>query len=392
MSQHARPAVTVRSQTVRRCVTKAVYGHGMYKMIAFSALAALCVAGCNKKKEEGGGSTAAMTKEDKGGPAKPPESSGAVTINGSGSTFQKPYQEVAIDAFTKANAGVKINYGGGGSGKGRQDLADQVVDFAGADSPYKDADLAKTKGGDVLYFPILLGAITVSYNVDGVDKLQLSPATIAKIFQRDIKKWNDKEIAADNPGAKLPDADIVVAHRSDGSGTTENFAKYLDKAAQGVWKLKSGATVEWPADTQAGNGNPGVAQIVKSTPGAIGYVDLSDAKASGLKFASVKNQGGKFVEPTSDSASAAGDGIEVKDNLLFSALDPKGDAAYPITYQSWVIVYAKQTDHAKGTALKSFLKFLVSDGQAQLKGLDFAPLPRSLADKAIAQLDKIQVP
>jgi len=362
----------------------------MYKMIAFSAFAALCVAGCNKKKEEGGGSTAAMTKEDKGA-AKAPES-GPVTINGSGSTFQKPYQEVAIDAFTKANASVKINYGGGGSGKGRQDLADQVVDFAGADSPYKDADLAKNKGGDVLYFPILLGAITISYNVDGVDKLQLSPETIARIFQRDIKKWNDKDIAADNPGAKLPDADIVVAHRSDGSGTTDNFTKYLDQAAKDVWKLKSGATVEWPADTQAGTGNPGVAQIVKSTKGAIGYVDLSDAKASGLKFANVKNQAGKFIEPTTDSSSAAGDGIDVKDNLLFSAINAKGDASYPITYQTWAIVYAKQADHAKGTALKSFIKFLISDGQAQLKPLDFAPLPKGLADKAVAQLDKIQVP
>jgi phosphate transport system substrate-binding protein len=362
----------------------------MYKMIAFSALAALAMAGCtgcNKKKEEGGGSTAAMTKE-----AKAPESGGSVTINGSGSSFQKPYQEVAIAAFSKANSGVKINYGGGGSGKGRQDLADQVVDFAGADSPYKDADLAKNKGGDVLYFPILLGAITVSFNVQGVDQLQLSPETIARIFQRDIKKWNDKDIAADNPGAKLPDADIVVAHRSDGSGTTDNFTRYLEQAARDVWKLKSGATVEWPADTQAGNGNPGVAQIVKSTAGAIGYVDLSDAKASGLRFATVKNQAGKFIEPTTDSSSAAGDGIDVKDNLLFSAVNAKGDTAYPITYQSWVIVYAKQTDHARGTALKSFIKYLVTEGQSQLKGLDFSPLPRGLADKTVAQLDKIQVP
>ena len=364
----------------------------MYRMIAVFALAALCLSGCTKNKDEGGGGSPTV-KEDKAGvkaPDKP--SGGAVTINGSGSTFQKAYEEAAIEAFTKANKNVKINYGGGGSGKGRQDLADQVVDFAGADSPYKDADLAKNKGGDVLYFPILLGAITISYNVEGVDKLQLSPATIAKIFQRDIKKWSDKEIAEDNPGVKLPDADIVVAHRSDGSGTTDNFTKYLDKASGGAWKLKSGSTVEWPADTQAGNGNPGVAQIVKSTKGAVGYVDLSDAKATGLKYASVKNQGGKFIEPSAESASAAGDGIDVKDNLLFSAVDPKGDAAYPITYQSWVIVYAKQADHAKGGALKSYLKYLVTDGQSQLKGLDFAPLPKGLADKAVAQLDKIQVP
>jgi phosphate transport system substrate-binding protein len=361
----------------------------MNKMLAFSALAVLCLASCNKKKEEGG---SAPAKEDKAAAPKAAEPSGPVTLNASGSTFQKPYQEAAIEDFTKSNKGVKINYGGGGSGKGRQDLADQVVDFAGADSPYKDADLAKNKGGDVLYFPVLLGAITVSYNLDGVDKLQLSPTTIAKIFQRDIKKWNDKDIAADNPGAKLPDADIVVAHRSDGSGTTDNFTKYLDKAAKDVWKLKSGSTVEWASDTQAGAGNPGVAQIVKSTKGAVGYVDLSDAKASGLKYASVKNQGGKFIEPSSESASAAGDGIDVKDNLLFSAVDPKGDAAYPITYQSWVIVYAKQTDHAKGAALKSYIRYLVTDGQPQLKSLDFAALPKSIADKAVAQLDKIQVP
>jgi phosphate transport system substrate-binding protein len=365
----------------------------MYKMIAVFGLSALCLSGCltgcNKKKDEGGGGSPTV-KEDKG-PDKA-AGGGAVSLNGSGSTFQKAYQEAAIEAFTKANKNVKINYGGGGSGKGRQDLADQVVDLAGADSPYKDADLAKNKGGDVLYFPILLGAITISYNVEGVDKLQLSPTTIAKIFQRDIKKWNDKEIAEDNPGAKLPDADIVVAHRSDGSGTTDNFTKYLDKTSGGAWKLKSGSTVEWPSDTQAGNGNPGVAQIVKSTKGAVGYVDLSDAKATGLKYASVKNQAGKYIEPSADSASAAGDGIEVKENLLFSAVDPKGDAAYPITYQSWVIVYAKQSDHAKGTALKSYIKYLVSEGQAQLKPLDFAPLPKSLGDKAVAQVDKIQVP
>jgi phosphate transport system substrate-binding protein len=311
-----------------------------------------------------------------------------VTLNGSGSTFQKGYQETAIDAYTKA-AGVQINYGGGGSGKGRQDLADMVVDFAGADAPYKDADLTKNKGGDVLYFPILLGPITISYNLDGVDKLKLSPDTLAQIFQRGIKKWNDKAISADNPGVKLPDADIVVAHRSDGSGTTENFTKYLADAAARTWTLKNGSTVEWSADTQAGNGNAGVAQIIKSTRGAIGYVDLSDAKASGLRYAQIKNKAGKFVEPTADSSSAAADGIDVKDNLLFSALNARGDASYPITYQSWVIVYAKQADKAKGTALKAYLKYLLGDGQKFLKDLDFAPLPRSLRDKAMKQLDKI---
>jgi phosphate transport system substrate-binding protein len=315
-----------------------------------------------------------------------------VTLNGSGSTFQKSYQEAAIEGFKKANPGVTINYGGGGSGKGRQDLADMVVDFAGADSPYKDPELAKNKGGAVLYFPILLGPITLSYNVEGVAKLQLSADTVARIFQRDIKKWNDKAIAADNPGAKLPETDIVVVHRADGSGTTDNFTKYLNDAAKATWKLKSGSTVEWPADTQAGQGNSGVAQIIKSTKGAIGYVDLSDAKASGLKYASVKNQAGKAVEPTAEAASAAGDGIDVKDNLLFSALNAKGAAAYPITYQSWVIVYAKVADKAKAGAIKAYLKYLLGDAQKFLAEIDFAPLPRGLQSKALKQLDKLETP
>jgi phosphate transport system substrate-binding protein len=314
------------------------------------------------------------------------------TLNGSGSTLSKPYQESAIEAFRKIEKGITVNYGGGGSGKGRQDLADMVVDFAGTDSPFKESELAKAKGGKILYFPILLAPITVSYNLDGVKKLQLSAPTIAKIFQREIKQWNDRAIADDNPGEKLPDTAIVVAHRAEGSGTTQNFTEYLTTAAKGVWKLKSGSTVEWPSDTQAGQGNGGVAQIVKSTKGAIGYVDLSDAKASGLHYAAIKNKSGKFVEPTAEGASAAGEGTQVKDNLIFSALEAKGDKAYPITAQTWVIVYARQKDHAKGEALKKYVTFLVKDGQKLLTEIDYAPLPQNLQDKAVKQVDKISLP
>jgi phosphate transport system substrate-binding protein len=362
----------------------------MNKMIAFSALAVLCVASCNKKQE---GAGAPPAKDDKApAAAKPAEPGRAVTLNASGSSFQKQFQEAAIEAFAKVDKNVKVNYGAGGSGKGRQDFADMVTDYGCTDGLYKEADLAKVKGGEFLYFPILLGAITVSYNLDGVDKLQLSPPTIAKIFQRDIKKWNDKDIAADNPGVKLPDKDIVVAHRSDGSGTTEQFTLFLNTAVPDVWKLKSGSTVEWPADTQAGNGNGGVAQLVKSTPGAVGYVDLPDAKASALKYASVKNQAGKFVEPSSESASSSGDGIDVKDNLTYVSVNAKGEGAYPITAPTWCVAYVKQTDKAKGAALKDFFRYMLTDGQKLPKELDFAPLPKSLADKAVAQLDKIQVP
>ena len=189
-------------------------------------------------------------------------------------------QEAATN-FNDANPGAEITYSGGGSGKGRTDLAEKTVDFAGSDSPYKDED---KPAEPILYFPILFGPITVSFNVSGVDSLNLSPDTIAGIFQRDITTWNDPAIAADNPDASLPDTAITVAHRSDGSGTTQNFTEWLVVASPDVWTLKSGSTVEWPADTQAGNGNQGVAQIVQSTDGAIGYVDLSDAVGRGAQL------------------------------------------------------------------------------------------------------------
>jgi phosphate transport system substrate-binding protein len=353
----------------------------MKHWIAILAASSALLTGCKQDSKEG---SAKMTEGDK----KSPESSN-VSLSASGSTFQKAFQEVAMDSFMKSHSNIKLTYGGGGSGKGRQDLADMVVDFAGTDSAYKEEDKAKIKGGDVLYFPILLGPISVSYNAD-VEHLNLSADTLAKIMQGDITKWNDPAIAADNKDAKLPSDAIVVVHRADGSGTTDNFTKYLDKASGGAWKLKSGSTVNWPANTQAGQGNGGVAQIISSTKGAIGYVDLSDAKAAKLHYANLKNQAGKFIEPTSESASAAGDGIDVKDDLTFSALDAKGDASYPITYQSWVIVYAKQANKDKGAAVKAYLDYLLGDAQKDLASLDFAPLPKSLRDKATAQLAKIQ--
>ncbi len=314
---------------------------------------------------------------------------GAATLNASGSTFQKAFQEVAIESFTKTNGYIKLNYGGGGSGKGRQDFADMVTDFGCADAGYKDDEKAKLKGGDFVYVPVLLGAITVSYNLAGVAKLQLSADTIAKIFQRDIHSWNDPAIVADNPGVALPNTDIVVAHRADGSGTTQQFTLYLSNAATATWKLKSGSTVEWPADFQAGNGNGGVAQLVKSTQGAIGYVDLPDAKASGLTYASIKNSAGKYVEPTTASAQAAGEGLNINEDLTFVSVNASGDAAYPITAPSWCMAYTKPADKAKAAAIKKYFTFMVTDAQKLMPEIDFAPLPKVLQDKALAAISKI---
>jgi phosphate transport system substrate-binding protein len=348
-------------------------------MVALAVLAAAC----GSSKDSSSDTTAAAGATS-GSPTTSVKVSG--TLQGSGSTLQAAYQQEALDAFQKAHSGATITYGGGGSGQGRTDLKNKTKDFVGSDAPFADAD----KPADpILYFPILFSPITVSYNLKGVDKLQLSADTIAKIFQRDVKSWNDPAIAADNPGVTLPSTAITVAHRSDGSGTTQNFTAYLVAAAPNVWKLKSGSTVEWPPDTQAGNGNPGVAQIITGTDGAIGYVDLSDATAANLKWASVKNSAGKFIEPTADSATKAADGVTVKPDLTFTAVNTSAPDGYPITAPSWVIIYAKQSSADKTALVKAYVGYLVGDGQKLLVDLDYAPLSSSLQQKAVAQLDQI---
>jgi len=319
------------------------------------------------------------------------ESLAAATLNGSGASFPKSFYDEALAEFSGGVAPeVVVNYAGGGSGKGKTDLADQVVQWAGSDSLVKEEDIATFKGGEFLYFPTVAAPITVSYNLDGVTELQLSPDVLASIFQADITNWNDPKIAADNPDATLPDLAITVAHRSDGSGTTSNFTKYLDAAAE-TWTLGSGDTVEWPGNTQAGNGNNGVAQIITQSAGAVGYVDLSDAKASGLSFASVQNKDGEFVAPTLDGASAALAGAEIKDDLTYNPLNAAGAEAYPITAPTYLLVYVNQPDAAIGNALKGWINYLLTDGQALAADVDFAKLPASLQEKAVAQLDEIKV-
>src|SRR5215467_8450874 len=208
------------------------------------------------------------------------------TLNGSGSTFQLTFQQTAIQSFKSVQSGMTVNYGGGGSGKGRTDLASGVVQYAGSDSPIPSDEKANFKGKTVLYFPVLVGPITISYNLSGVSSLKLDGPVIADIFQANITKWNDPKIKALNPGVNLPSTAITIARRSDSSGTTQNFSEFLVESAKN-WKLGSDSTIKWPATSRGGNGNGGVAQIIKSTDGAVGYVDYADAKASGLSFASV---------------------------------------------------------------------------------------------------------
>jgi phosphate transport system substrate-binding protein len=315
------------------------------------------------------------------------------TLLGSGSTFQQAFDQEAISQFTQAHSGVNITYSGGGSGKGQTDLASKLVDFAGTDSPIASADLPKFGGADaILYFPTVAAPITLSYNLSGVDKLTLTAPTTAKIFAGTISTWNDPAIAADNPGVTLPSTKITPVHRSDSSGTTSNFTLYLTKAAPADWKLGTGKTVAWTTGL-TGNGNGGVAQAVKSTAGAIGYVDYSDAKASGLKFASVKNSSGKVLAPTLEGASAAVAAATVNPDLTYDPINTSAPDAYPITAPTWIVIYKQQGDQAKGQALKSFLSFILTTGQKSIApDTDFAPLSSDLLTKATAQLSVIVIP
>ena len=312
------------------------------------------------------------------------------TLNGSGSTLQLTYQQEAISSFKTVQSGITVNYGAGGSGKGRTDLASGVVNYAGSDSPIPAKETANFKGKTVLYFPDVIAPVTVSYNLSGLSKpLRLSAPVIAGIFQAKIKTWNNSQIAADNPGVTLPSTAITVARRSDSSGTTQNFSQFLVDASGDGWTLGTSSTINWPATSRGGNGNGGVASIIKSTPGAIGYVDYSDAKASGLTFASIKNKAGDYVAPSVSSASAAATQATVKPNLTFSAIWAPGASSYPITAQSWVLVYQTQPNTNDTKMLQAWVGYLVGAGQQLLPQLGFAPLPASIDQQAKAQLSKI---
>lgn len=347
------------------------------RILAGVAISALALAGCSNDSDP--------TPQSSGGGTDYSNLSGE--LKASGASFPDAYYQEVISAFQEVAPNVTVNYNATGSGTGKKQFGEGLTDFAGTDSLVKDSD--GVAPGTYLYVPTVAAPITISYNLPGVDKLQLSPDTIARIFQTDIRTWNDPAIAADNPGVTLPDTPITVAHRSDGSGTTSNFTKYLAKAAPS-WKLGSGDTVNWPPTTQGGEKNTGVAQIVKQSEGAIGYVDLSDAKASGLKFAAVKNKDGQFVEPSLEGTTAGLEGAEVADDLSYNPLDAAGASAYPITAPTFILVRTRYDDPKKAELVKAFLTFLLTDGQDLAKDVDFAPLPASLKEKALAQLDKIQ--
>lgn len=345
---------------------------------------ALAACGSSGTTASGSSTTAAGSGSATTAAAKVP----AGKLAGSGATFPAAFYEEVIKSFAKANPGIEVTYNPVGSGQGQSDLQGGLVDFAGSDSLVKDADKSKFKG-DFLYVPTVAAPITVAYNLKGVTKLQLSPAALAKIMQAEITTWNDAAIAADNPGVTLPGTAITVVHRSDGSGTTNNFTSYLVAAAGTDWKLDKGNTVNWPSSTVGAEKNTGVANKVKTTDGAVGYVDYSDAKATGLTFAAIRNASGKYVTPTLEAASAALGGATLNPDVTYNPLNAPGDAAYPIVAPTYILVYAKMADANKAAQVKALLNYVLGPGQDEAASLDFAKLPANVLEKAKAQVDKI---
>ena len=315
--------------------------------------------------------------------------SAQMTINGAGATFPYPIYSKWFDEYAKVDPSVRFNYQSIGSGGGQKQILAQTVDFGASDGPMSDTNLAKAPG-KLLHIPTVAGAVVITYNLPGDPALKLDGPTLAGIYIGTIKKWNDPKIAALNSGVSLPDADIIVAHRSDGSGTTFIFTDYLSKVSA-EWKSKVGnnTSVNWPAGL-GGKGNEGVAGQVKQTPNSIGYVELIYAIQNKMKYADLKNADGAFVKASPDSVTAAMATAQIPDDFRFSITNASGKDSYPISGATWLLVYAQQKDAAKGQKLVEFLKWSQTKGEEMAKDLDYAPLPESLRERVMTRIDEIK--
>jgi phosphate transport system substrate-binding protein len=315
--------------------------------------------------------------------------SAQMMINGAGASFPYPIYAKWFDEYVKVDPSVRFNYQSIGSGGGQKQILAQTVDFGASDGPMSDENLGKAPG-KLLHIPTVAGAVVVTYNLSGNPSLKFDGDAIAGIFLGQIKKWNDPKLTALNPGAKLPDQEIVVVHRSDGSGTTFIFTDYLSKIS-GEWKGKVGTntSVNWPTGI-GGKGNVGVSGQVKQTPGAIGYVELIYAIQNKLPYADVKNSAGELVKPTLESVTAALTTAEIPDDFRFSMTNAPGKDAYPIAGATWLLVYQQQKDATKGKKLVEFLKWALTKGEAMAKDLDYAPLPDSVQQRVLKRIDEIK--
>ena len=316
--------------------------------------------------------------------------SGQMTINGAGATFPYPIYSKWFDEYAKVDPSVRFNYQSIGSGGGQKQILAQTVDFGASDGPMSDDNLAKAPG-KILHIPTVAGADVVAYNLSGSPALKLDADTIAGIFLGNVKKWNDAKIAGSNPGVSLPDQEIVVVHRSDGSGTTYIWTDYLSKVSA-EWKQKVGTntSVNWPTGI-GGKGNEGVAGQIKQTPGALGYVELIYAIQNKMPYADVKNSAGAFVKPSIESVTTAMATAQIPDDFRFSMTNAPGQDSYPIAGATWLLVYEQQKNAAKGKKLVEFLKWALTKGEAMAKELSYAPLPDALRDRVLKRVDEIKV-
>lgn len=326
-----------------------------------------------------------------GDSAAAPTSGSGVALTGAGATFPYPLYSKWFSDYA-AEKDVRINYQSIGSGGGIRQLSEQTVDFGASDSPMTDEELAKAKGGAVLHVPTVLGGVVIAYNLPGLNApLKLDGATLADIFLGRITKWNDPRIAQLNAGAALPATDILVVHRSDGSGTTFIFSDYLSTVSP-AWRSSpgKGKELKWPVGLGA-KGNEGVSAQVKQLPGAVGYTELAYAKQNQLAVASIRNKSGNFVAPSAETITAAAEGAMAQmgpaSDYRISVVDAAGANAYPISSFTWLLVYENPANVAKGTQLNDFVRWALTTGQQSAASLNYAPLPAALTQQLLARLD-----
>jgi phosphate transport system substrate-binding protein len=317
---------------------------------------------------------------------------GQVLLNAAGATFPYPIYSKWFDQYHQLHPNVQINYQSIGSGGGIRQLLDKTVDFGASDGPMSD-DQLKTASVPILHFPTVLGAAIPSYNVAGVQgDLNFTPEALSGIFLGKVTKWNDPAIASANPGVKLPGDDIVVVHRSDGSGTSYIWTDYLSKVSP-EWQTKVGkaTSVNWPVGL-GGKGNEGVSALIQQTPGSLGYIELIYAIQNKLPYGKVKNSSGVFVKAdlASVSAAAAATAKFMPDDFRVSITNPEGKAAYPIASFTWLLIPAKFTDMAKRDVVKDFLKWMLTDGQQSCEALSYAKLPKEVVAKEMKAISKIE--
>jgi phosphate transport system substrate-binding protein len=325
------------------------------------------------------------------GVASSAPASAQMQLNGAGATFPYPIYSKWFDEYIKVDPSVRFNYQSIGSGGGIKQITEQTVDFGATDGPMTD-ELLSAAPGHLMHFPTVMGADVLTYNVQGLSGgLKVTPETIAGIFLGKITKWNDPALKASNPDANLPGNDIIVVHRSDGSGTTYIWTDYLSKVSK-EWsnRVGKGTSVNWPAGL-GGKGNEGVTGLVKQTPFSVGYVELIYAISNQLPFADVKNAAGSFVKPSLESVTAAAAGVAqtMPGDFRVSITNAPGAEAYPISSMTWLLVYEKQKDPEKGKKLVQFLDWMLHDGQKLAPALHYAPLPSAVVAKEEAAVRRV---